>query len=748
MNAQQSEEDQAPVLPSLPRIKKALSALTEAWQQYCIGSAKLPTPKNRQVVSAVDTRTANPVVGRHFPSFRNAWSGFASARMVVYPETAAEASTLIVAERCELEAWFRRQAPPDNSLPPRPVGISLVVPPAATTQTTSFDILDGFATISDRKTSSGVVPITTQARFTAYVGEAAGAIHACISSGESIASGGLDKSSTIIVVRWAAQDYTKQAGELMIRTEHIRIHGGTKDNPTENVQQHLMRLARSHSIELPPAIYSTPVAPLPCAAERQMVACNKEFLRILERTLPFQPTHSMLETGCSVLTTVDGVFIRLVPKKQKGIPPPDPLSSEIVHAVLLCAAGVEKEAYAYVMDCVKTASGQLVMPDATRASRLLLHLVFTRTENICLNGMVSLFSIGGRPGAPISSPNTQLRTWTTYIMQIEDQRITSSFDLAICDAQSVMPEEEFLVPFMERNMQRNMEFWRCSIEKGFRVPFFMRMQLPTPTQESLDPTIKGATERCTDDQFILASLGIHLSCPRTLIGEAISIVREHKAPSVVVDVLTKVALQYGFAISLSEAFSHFADAFEKEEEVLKKQQDEVKRLRKIIDAAMLVTSLKRPSMYAFVTPAKKVRQILEIHSLSPGAAVRVDRLDVIPREDAVARSLAVATYSAYNRGKSGERFHIEELKTPLANHHDIVVGLCRALRVCMVHPGTEKECFIISHANMKNIAVFAVERSGLPAMCGIGRAFEAESPCLLLLQYKGEGLVVTPMLKK
>lgn len=746
MNSQQSEENQAPVLPSLLRIKRPVAALAEMLQQYCIGSAKLPTPKNRQVVSGVDTRTANPVAGRHFPSFRNAWSGFSSARMILYPESAAEAYTLIVAERCELEAWFRRQPPPDNSLPPRPVGVSLVIPPAATTLATSFDLLDGFVTISDRKTS-GAAPITTQARFTAYVGEAASAMHACISSGECMASGRLDKSSPIIVVRWAAQDYSKPSGELLIRTEHIQIHASTKDNPTEQVQQQLMRLALSHSIELPPAIYSTPVSPLPCAAERQMVESNKEFLSILEKTVPFQPTHSMLANGCSVLTTVDGVFIRLVPKKREGSPPPDPSSSEIVHAMLLCAAGVEKDADSYVKECVKTAAGRLIMPDADRASRLLLHLVFTHSDKVCLNWMVSLFSIGGRPGASISAPSTQLMTWTTSIMSIEDQRI-SNFDLAICDAQSVMPDEEFLVPFMEKSMQRNMEFLRCSVEKTSHVPLFMRMHLPTPTQENLSPAIKEATERCSDDQFILASLGINLSCSRTLVGEAISILKEHRAPSVVVDVLIKVALHFGLSISLSEAFSHFADAFEREDEVLKKHQDEVQRLRRITDAAMLVTSLKRPLMYALVTSSKKVRSVIEIHNLKPGTTVRVDRLDLIPRGDAVARSLALATYSAYHRGKNAPQPHVEELKTALANHHDIVVGLSRALKVCMVEPGTEVECFIISHANMKNIAVFAVERSGMPAVCGIGRAFEAESPCIVLLQYRAEGCVITPMISK
>jgi len=341
----------------------------------------------------------------------------------------------------------------------------------------------------------------------------------------------------------------------MLRAEFEALtdaHAEKEEDMASYLQRKLLGLALRHCVRLPAELFASKGKTPPAFAERQIAVCCDEFKNIIERTVPFEPTDMMLEkmnrdgrSTPDALVEVTGVYLRLVPRGQgtAGLNSPDSM-----HAMLLSSINQEAQAKQFVER--NTRDGILVPPDEETAKRLLLHTVATQVEPLCLSGMVSLFGALGKPGAPIRSPGTLVRTLTTKIVELG--HVCGVFEMHVCTLEALFPVEHSLAPFEEEHMRRCAIYCNHAFRGGAR-PIFCIDALKRPMEEQKERG--GQQQQSEDDSFLLSALGIRLDCPKTLLGDALYLLRGANAPLVVLDLLTCVAAQHGCAVSLRDAFA-------------------------------------------------------------------------------------------------------------------------------------------------------------------------------------------------
>lgn len=713
---------------SPPRLTMPVSALVEAEQRFCKGTVRLPLQRDRE---GVQVKAYFPTTVQTMPSFKYAYEGFCSARRLMAPEDRCTAERSVLAENIELAAHFAGETPPDRSLLPRGVCISLVVPAELSGTRLSFALFDAAAVLSDSATEDGL-PVTLSARFSAYAGEAALPMKRAATQ-YAWSSRTAEDYAALLVLRWP------QAGprnECMLRAEFEELtdaHAEKEEDMASYLQRKLLGLALRHCVHLPAELFASKGKTPPAFAERQIAVCCDEFKNIIERTVPFEPTDMMLEkmnrdgrSTPDALVEVTGVYLRLVPRGQgtAGLNSP-----ESMHAMLLSSINQEAQAKQFVER--NTRDGILVPPDEETAKRLLLHTVATQVEPLCLSGMVSLFGALGKPGAPIRSPGTLVRTLTTKIVELG--HVCGVFEMHVCTLEALFPVEHSLAPFEEEHMRRCAIYCNHAFRGGAR-PIFCIDALKRPVQEQEE---RGGQQQqqSEDDSFLLSALGIRLDCPKTLLGDALYLLRGANAPPVVLDLLTCVAAQHGCAVSLRDAFAACLNALRGDQETTRKQSGEVARLKAIADTALAMMAMKRvPSSVGCAVEAKKVAVLLRGLRLEAGK--QVARLSDTSKSSSVAaHSLARTIYSAYARADICDTPHVEEAASVLQSRDDIFQAIAAAFRVCMISPGKARNAFILS-LDASGMCMRRVLSDGSAEGCSLGTCLEADNPCIISVKFK------------
>ena len=723
----------------LPRLASPTSAVVEAEQQFFKDTVRLPMRKQRD----------GPSVKAHFPSsakttlaFTYAYEGFCGARRLMSMADRCIAERSLIAENMELAAHITGVVPPDNSLAPRGVCVSLAIPEEMSGGKTSFSLFDGFAQLSDKKTKDSL-PVTLSARFSAYAGTAASLLQSSAVK-NSWTSTATSPGTAMLVLRWPQRD---PSAEYTIRAEFVDLsdaHSTLPGDMGSYLQQKLLSLALRHRVTLPATLYSiTPPTPV-AFAERQVATCCAEFKNLVERTSRFEPTPLMLHaaeekgTDCvEKLSEVSGVYLRLVPHSQgaSGLSSPDRM-----HAMLL--AGVEHETQARQFVAANTQNGVLVPPDEQTAKRLLLHTVATEVQPLCLSGMVTLYGALGKPGAPIRSPGTLIRTVSTKIVEIG--HVCSAFALHVCGLESLFPVEPSLMPFAEAHMRRCVDYCNHAFRGG--APPLLMMQ-PPEQPIPLNEAPSGVHEASKANSFLLSALGVRLDCPKTLLGDALHHLREANAPPVIIDLLTCVAAGRGCAVSMQEAFATCLQALQSDATAAQKQRSELARLKTIADAALAMMTMKRPPPpIGPVVDPKKVTTLLRGLCLKAGR--RVSRFSgSLKSSDVAARSLASSIYAAYAKNDNPSTPHLEEVISALLVRDDIIQSVAFGFRVCMISPGKARDAFILS-LDLEAMHFWRVLPDGSAENCKLSDCFEARDPRILSLKFKTPNTVIaTPLVR-
>ncbi len=723
----------------LPRISMPVSALVEAEQKFVRTVVRLPLRRQRE---GEQVKAYFPTCLRTMPSFSYAFDGFSSARRLMAPEDQCTAERSLMAENAELAAHHAGERPADGSLAPRGVCVSIVVPGELSGARLSFCLFDAAALLSDKKTSDGL-PVTLQARFSAYAGEAAPPMQR-FAAKEAWTSRTTVEGAALLALRWPQAG---PGGQCVVRVEFEELadaHSVKGEEAASYLQKKLLGLALRHGVRLPGALYLSTGETPPAFAEKQIAASCEEFRNLVERTVPFDPTPVMLEkmerdgrSEPEALGEVSGVYFRLVPHDQGAAGLASP---EAMHAMLL--AGVDSEAEAAQLVRRNTRGGVLVPPDEETAKRLLLHTVATQVEPLCLAGMVSLYGALGKPGAPIRSPGTLVRALTTKIVELGN--VCSVFELHVCTLEALFPVEANLISLEEEHIRRCVAYCNHAFRGGAKPVFFRQPpRLPAAKPEA-EPE---AEQRSAADSFLISGLGVRLDCPKTLLGDALGMLREANAPPVVLDLMTCVAAARGCAVSLRDAFAVCLESLRADEAAAQKQRCEVARLKTIADAALAMMTMKRqpPPTERAVDP-KKVPILLRGLCLKAGK--RVARFSGSPKASSVAaRSLAQSVYSAYARQDASNTPHIEEVASVLQSRDDIFHAVAAAFRVCMISPGKARDAFILS-LDASGVCVRRVLPDGCAEGCSLGDCLEADDARIISLKFKEPDTVIaTPLVR-
>jgi hypothetical protein len=719
----------------LPRLSMPVSALVEAEQKFVRDVVRLPLRRQRE---GEQVKAYFPTCLRTMPSFSYAFDGFSSARRLMAPEDQCTAERSLMAENAELAAHYAGERPADGSLAPRGVCVSIVVPGDLSGARLSFCLFDAAALLSDKKTSDGL-PVTLQARFSAYAGEAALPMQR-FAAKEAWTSRTTVEGAALLALRWPQAG---PGGECVVRVEFEELadaHSLKGEEAASYLQKKLLGLALRHGVRLPGALYSSTGATPPAFAEKQIAASCEEFRNLVEKTVPFDYTPMMLEkmerdgrTEPDALSEVSGVYLRLVPHGQGAAGLASP---EAMHAMLL--AGVDSEAEAAQLVRRNTRGGVLAPPDEETAKRLLLHTVATQVEPLCLAGMVSLYGALGKPGAPIRSPGTLVRALATRIVELGN--VCSVFELHVCTLEALFPVEANLISLEEEHIRRCVAYCNHAFRGGAKPVFFRQ----PPRLPAAEPP---AEQRSAADSFLISGLGVRLDCPKTLLGDALGILREANAPPVVLDLMTCVAAARGCAVSLRDAFAVCLESLRADEAAAQQQRGEVARLKAIADAALAMLTMKRPPPSArHAVEAKKVTVLLRGLCLKAGK--RVARFSGVPKSSSVAaRSLAQSIYSAYAKADDPETPHVEEAASVLQSRDDIFHAIAAAFRVCMISPGKARDAFILS-LDASGMCMRRVLPDGSAEGCSLGDCFEAEDPRIISLKFKQpDAVIATPLVR-
>jgi len=644
-----------------------------------------------------------------------------------------EAEQMVVSETMELEAYAKQAKPCDDSLPPRSLCISLAVPRYTISGNSALRLVDGMAAFSDMKTREGA-PIATKIRFSIYGGMLASPIEKVL---RSSAFGNTQVEGISVVVRWTELD---DAGNPRVRTECETVREPVGSDPAQSallIQDTVVYLSTAYGAELPACVFTPAPTTTPRQFETQFAKCSDEFCDMTNHRDEFALSDEMRKVGCSRLSVVPGLVLRL---SAKALGLAGVTSSNAMHALLLCADEQQETAHDYAI----TNREGLPPLAEERSSKLLLHTVAVQVEQLNLGGMVSLFAHGGKPGEPIQSPGSWVWRYSSAIVPIE--KVMANFFVFSCSVESAMPKRCSMRKFMQSHLQRSMSMFNATFDQAdisnmLKSYSVKRKSTDVPTEQA-----------CEEDRLAMVAMGININSKRLCLGQAISHLMSHgSSKSSLVDMLIMTSTRVGLSASLDFTFSSCIASIEKEQNGVAEHKVELERLKRVADAALVMAlSRKQCPMPMMSTPADKVRVLMKSFCLQSGRTTCSIK-DTTDLDASVARSMSSAIYEAYEGRMCKSAPHADQVESLFCAKADILTATCKALKVCMIPPGVEKDAFVILHGNggAATVRVFRVGGYGDPEACGIGPAFESKLPVVVIIKIKPENAcLVTPLVLK
>lgn len=659
------------------------------------------------------------------PNFCYAFNGFCSARRTVATSCVTEAESMLSSEAMELISNSKQEVGLYGSVSPRGLCISLVIPRESANSANAIPFIDGIAALSDAKLKDGV-PITTKVRYSIYGGPASLAVSRVIAR-EAFDKRRLD--GVTLMVRWSE----KHTGKY--RTECVEV-GSTCLLPGEasrSLQMAIVKLSNSFGFEVPPDFFLDPPSSDEGYYEKQICECSSEFRDVIHKENAFVPSKTMRMSNSGLLKRVPGCYARLTPIKLglQGV-----VSSDAIHAILLCADGMEDKSLHYA----KTYREGLRPPEG-EDEELDLHTAAVHTERVYLNGMVSLYANGGKSGQSLQADGNWVYKTTAAVMPI--RTLMANFYVFSCDMESMIPDTAALLKYMDIHLNKSIHVYSRMFARD-ELDCVLSGNPVNTMQTSL-----AELHRIPDEQrFVLSALGVDLMSHRMFIGDALAFLTQHGAPKSLLDLLTSASLRVGLRMSLSDGFSSCVDAMNTDIKDKDCHSNEVERLKRVADAALVMGCRKRACHSIPDTKPEKVRQLMKTFALKSGTYVtRLDNFVNTPRPIDDAHSLALTVYESYGRKCGGDMPHINELETVMHTYSDLLIAIAKCFHLCMVNPGSTKLAFVIIHGHeMSHVSVNKVLDDGRLAPCGVGKVFEADEPCIVVVKLRSDtSCIVTPL---
>lgn len=696
--------------PLLLPLQHPATAVNEMLNRTLPAPVELPVRRPRggeRVYFEAPAKTSSP-------AFKQAYAGFMSAHRCAATNSVDEARQLVAAEFKELADFAVGAAALDGSLPPRGFAASLLLPERFSRSGDGFSLIDGFSAISQVVGTDGA-GATTKCRFSIF-GDTA--VAPALSQLQNLAFGSRAAQEFAVLLSWT--EAGAPGGEATIRCEVAPLTKVVQSaqEAANHLQALLARLAREFGVSLPPSLY-LPARACDREFESMVKSSAAAFVEIMNREDPFAATSAMASYECERLQIVPGVFVRLSAKARGAGGVTD---NDALHGFLLCADGLACEARAFALEHREG----LPQCAGGKHEALLLHVSAAQCEVVHLAGAVSLYGVGGVPGAPISPPGTLMRRSVAAIVPLGWLQLQwSAFS---CSMKSVIPSDAALTPFVDANLRRATDVFN----RAFNSRSVVHTAPPEPRWPPPSP----------EEKFLFAAFGLNLSSRRTCLGEAIVQLMETGAASLLVAMLTKVGEKIGLSAPLEQAFSSAFAALQHEEEAAKTHAEETSRLKRVAEAALLVGCKRKAVEASRSSSLEKVRSALKLHCLVNGRA-RVKVLDQsTPRSLALARSLAEVVVEAHTQSADYSSPHMTELTGIFVGHEELALAIARAFRVCM--SDASQPCFLVEHGvEPQRASVRRVTPEGELARSSAGELFESECPRVVLVKRQNEKCMAT-----
>jgi len=553
--------------------------------------------------------------------------GYLSTRTVMAAEHVTEVPQMLAAENAELAVAAQGLPAMDDSLPPRPVGVTLLVygkdPVFCNTVRNYLDGLAHLASTPLALTRKDPRLTASMIRMTVLAGtDATWFAHQVVDTALDTAPC-LENGAVDVCVRWAVP-----GGTGLLRSEFRTMPTGLGcDRALEAMQNCFLSMKLSYSVPFTDDI-TTLHANVPIDAWVKSVHnASKGFFELMEGK-PCVHKSEMLLKHPEVAVDSTAIFVRICPRKlwnpAIGDWAPLPLHESLnrqdaFHAFLIGSPVYHREIEEH---CRLHQKQGLPMPDQD-TDAFCLHTCAVQASAFNLRDRVSLYAThprgGGRkPGVPISQPGSWI--WRMEPAIVSLQLTLGNFYVVPCSRDSVMPGDRKLEKSFNDFFNRAYQLYTNTfgVQRGsHQTEEFERMPLSLPAEPlGADPAFKAAEE------YALTAFNLDASSRRMVVGDAFSALRARNAPQQLTDLMLQSAVRSGINTSVIDAMGMAATALA---EMQYKgdshigMREEVQRLKRVADCALdinakVLRTLSRP----VEIEAAKVRSLLGAAGLRKG----------------------------------------------------------------------------------------------------------------------------------
>lgn len=611
-------------LQTLPRISRPTGALAVVNQ----ASRTRPTPPPRGMSLSIQhtvkrtQRIPTDSAAGHIAVLQR---GYLSARTVMAAETPLEVQMMLVSENRELFHATANVVAPDDSLPPRPVAVTLLAFGEEDHCRGARASLDALAHLAGSRLTpddEGAPLVASLIRMSVFAGiDAEWYI-------EQTAKEALDSApprpvppgEVILVVRWANAHTPGN-----IRSEfHALLTGRSLDQSLQAIQNCFLSMKINFSAPFPCAIAHAHLNVRADAWASALHTASAAFFDLAEGIPCVHKAHALHGHEAAVSIESMGVVARICPRTAQ-IPTPDgvvwtPLSvkqaserSDAFHAFLVGNASCRSEVATFAK--MSEADG-LPAPNEDTA-RYCLHTCAVQANAFQLRTRVSLYAThhrtGGRlPGTAICSPGSWIWRFEPAIVAVE--AVLGNFYVIPCSDASAFPGDRKLERPFNEFFSRAFSLYATTFgdARGAdkqKQPFErMPIELPAMTDND-DPFLRAA-----EDYAHTALLGLDASSRRISVGDAFATLAARQAPPQLTELMLQASLRMGVNSSVLDAMAVAAQALKQLSNTslaaCDAKADELARLKRVAAAALESPSKRACGLQPADVPLCKVKAVL------------------------------------------------------------------------------------------------------------------------------------------
>jgi len=645
------------------------------------------------------------------------YRGYMATRTVIACEHVAELPMLLNSENLELLHSAEKLVPPDASLPPRPVAVTLL---AHGTDTVFCNGARGFLDGLAHLASSPMAPDSGQHALTAnLVRMTVLAGHDATWFASQIKDQALDSApdcrngSVQICVRWAAKSGTDMWKH---RTEFRTMDTGTTtDGALESMQNWFISLKMVYNVPFEDGITTRhPNVPVDAWSHSVHNASNA-FFALMEGKQSVKK-NAMLNSSPDMHMEHTGVHVRICQKNtymkstNQWVPLPVEEAARRMDCFHGFVIGNQDRLSEIQRYCKHHERHGLAMP-SDDTSLYCMHTVAVQAVGFPLEQRVTLYAVhwkagGMTPGVPICSPGSWIWRLDPAIVPVED--VLNNFYVIPCNRDSLLPGDQKLLRSFGQFFDRAYRLYTDTFgdsQSSVSGDEYERLPLTLPARSlNSDPLLEA------EERYALTAFGLDATSKRVVVGDAYSMLKSNKAPNELADFMLQSTLRMGLNTSVLDAMANASRLMKtgsSNPESVAVLSAEVARLKRVSDAALMLDA-KRPKQLSMgiAINSSNVRSLMKAANLMQGTDVT---LPVYTSAGPEQYSMLVQTLTAaIVGGEATTEAHAQACRVAEAAHKKSVL-LCIGLTICVIrasHHSTPCTVFIVAQTDGQDAISF------------------------------------------